>query len=414
MKIIKYKKYILTSILFFIFMFIGLNNNIFAQLNEENINENKTEITTINSVFDIKAINGEYKTSNEKSDIYLPFFRNAVGRIEVDKSIDKIGILSSASTIDVNKELRNIQFLLSSDSIRINANMEYGLIWSGKDVVINNNINRNCIVFSGGTVTIEESSDILDDVIIVANSVNIKGNLKGSAIIYSSQIKVSGNIQKDLRCDVSTIEISNNTNVKGNLYVNSYNKDINIKDKYPNAIVNIKEVKNTKKTIGNILIKAIISSFAFSLLYLIVKKVSKGDVYVKFLEHAKNNTLFVILSGSLALLAFPALFVFLLLISAFGLYMITIPVLIVYIAFLIVFWILSVYIVGSTIFEYINKKYIKGEKLSIQFVGIFSTFLSVNLLRKIPFIGNYVYMAIVMISIGIMITYFLKKIKNKE
>ena len=130
------------------------------------------------------------------------------------------------------------------------------------------------------------------------------------------------------------------------------------------------------------------------------------------LSKAKNNTLFVVLSGAISLLAFPALFIFLLLISIMGLYMITVPVLVTYVAFLIVFVILSIYVVGSTIFEYTNKKYIKAEKLSIELIGIFFTFLSLNLICKIPTIGTYIYMAIVMIAIGIMIAYFLKKDKD--
>lgn len=413
--VIKKRKYLLSILVLFVFFSIfSVNNKIFA---EENTNDNgeQTQIATVNSIFDIKGINGEYKTSSDASDIYLPFFRNAVGRIEVDKSIGKIGMLSSSSTIDVNEPLKNIQFLLSSDTIRINANMEYALIWAANDVVINSNIERNAVVFAGGTVTIEENVTVGDDVIIIANSVNIKGILKENAIISSSSVNVSGSIEKDLRCDISSIDISGNDNVKGKVYINTYNKNLDIKDKYKDAIVNIKEVKSAAKTFGNVLLKCAISSLAFTLLYLLVKKISKGKVYEKMFNKAKNNTLFVVLSGSIALLAFPAVFIFLILISILGLYMITVPMLVIYLAFLIVFVMLSVYVIGSTIFEYINKKYIKAEKLSIELVGIFFTFLSLNLFCKIPKVGTYIYMAEIMIAVGIMISYFLKKDKiSKE
>ena len=66
---------------------------------------------------------------------------------------------------------------------------------------------------------------------------------------------------------------------------------------------------------------------------------------------------------------------------------------------------LSVYVIGSTVFEYINKKYIKAEKLSIELVGVFFTFLSLNLLCKIPKVGTYIYMAEIMIAVGIIITF---------
>ena len=413
--VIKKRKYLLSILALFVFFAIfNVNNKIFAEENTKD-NGEQTQIATVNSIFDIKGINGEYKTSSDTSDIYLPFFRNAVGRIEVDKSIGKIGMLSSSSTIDVNEPLKNIQFLLSSDTIRINANMEYALIWAANDVVINSNIERNAVIFAGGTVTIEENVTVGDDVIIIANSVNIKGILKENAIISSSSVNVSGSIEKDLRCDISSIDISGNDNVKGKVYINTYNKNLDIKDKYKDAIVNIKEVKSAAKTFGNVLLKCAISSLAFTLLYLVVKKISKGKVYQKMFNKAKNNTLFVVLSGSIALLAFPAVFIFLTLISILGLYMITVPILVIYLAFLIVFVMLSVYVIGSTIFEYINKKYIKAEKLSIELVGIFFTFLSLNLLCKIPKVGTYIYMAEIMIAVGIMIAYFLKKDKiNKE
>lgn len=402
--------------IFSVVAIFSMNGKIFAA-NENNNEENteQTRVATLNSIFDIKGTSGDYKTSSEDSNIYLPYLRNAAGRIVVDKSIDNIGVLSSASTIDVNEPLKSLQFLISSDSVRINANLEYALVLSANDVVINSNIEKNALIFAGGTVTVDENATIGDDVIIVAKDVNIKGKISKSAVISANSLNVSGSIEEDLRCDINTLDISGNDNVKGNLYVNTYNKELNIKDKYPNATVNVKEVKSVSKSFGNILLKAVISSLGFTLLYVIVKKITKGKAYEKMLDKAKNNTLFVVLSGAISILAFPALFVLLILLSVLGLHMITIPVAVVYMAFLIVFVMLSVYVIGCTIFEYTNKKYIKAEKLSLELVGVFFTFLSLNLICKIPKIGTYIYMAMVMIAVGIMIAYFLKSDnKTKE
>ena len=402
--------------IFSVVAIFSMNGKIFAA-NENNNEENteQTRVATLNSIFDIKGTSGDYKTSSEDSNIYLPYLRNAAGRIVVDKSIDNIGVLSSASTIDVNEPLKSLQFLISSDSVRINANLEYALVLSANDVVINSNIEKNALIFAGGNVTVDENATIGDDVIIVAKAVNIKGKISKSAVISANSLNVSGSIEEDLRCEINTLDISGNNNVKGNLFVNTYNKELNIKDKYPNATVNVKEVKNVSKSFGNILLKAVISSLGFTLLYVIVKKITKGKAYEKMLDKAKNNTLFVVLSGAISILAFPALFVLLILLSILGLYMITIPVAVVYMAFLIVFVMLSVYVIGCTIFEYTNKKYIKAEKLSLELVGVFFTFLSLNLICKIPKVGTYIYMAMVMIAVGIMIAYFLKSDnKTKE
>ncbi len=408
--IIKFTLFI--SIIFTLcFSIFITNNKVYA---DENNTNSQSQVTGIKSIFDIKGISGEYKTSSEKEDIYLPFFRNAIGRIQVDKSINNIGILSSSSTIDVNQPLKTIQVLFSSDSIRVNSSMEYAIIWSGSDVVINSNIEKNAIIFSGGTVTIDENSVINDDVIIIAKDVNIKGSIEDSALVSASNLNVSGNIKRDLRCEVSSIDISGNENIKGNVYVRTYNSQINLKDKYPNAIIDVKETKSGVKTFGSILLKAVISCLLFTLLYLIVKKISKGKVYEKMLDKAKNNSIFVILSGAICLLAFPAVFVFLLVISLLGLYILALPVLFVYLTFIIVFVMLSTYVVGSTIFEYMNKNYIKAEKLSVEIVGVFFTFLSLTLLTKIPIIGSYIYIALIMFSVGIMFAYYFKKDKVKD
>lgn len=402
----------ITSVLLICFMILGCSSNVFAA--QENTNTNETQTAIISSIFDVKGTNGEYKVSDEASDIYLPFFRNAVGRVVVDKSLDNIGIISSASTIDVNEPLKNIQFLFSSDSVRINNQMEYCLAWSGNDVVINSNVDRNMIIFAGGKITVSPEATIGDDVILVANSVDLKGTIKGSAVITAPQINLSGVVEEDLRCEVTSLDISSNDNIKGNIYINTYNKDINVKDKYPNAVVNVKEAVSATKTFGNVLLSSIITCLAFTLLYLIIKKVSKGKAYEKMLQKAKNNTLFVVLSGSIYILSFPAIFIFLIVISFFGIYMVTVPLLIIYTTFLIVFIMLATYILGSTIFEYMNKKYIKAKNLATELVGVFFTYLSLTLLTKIPTVGSYIAMAIMMLSVGLMFAYYFKKNKEKE
>ena len=304
--------------------------------------------------------------------------------------------------------------MLSQDSIRYNQKVEYALALTSKDVVINQDIERNAIILAGGTVTIEENANINDDLIVLADSVNIKGKVNASCIITAGNIKISGEIKNDLRCETDNLEISGNENVKGKIYVKTYNKDLNIKDKYSDAIVKLQEKEDKAKSFGNVILKALITCLMYTIIYLIVKKITKGKAYEKMLDKAKNNTLFVVLSSTIFLLAFPVLSVFLLLFSFFGLYVITLPILIAYIAFLLIFVLLAKYIVGSTIFEYINKKYMKADKLFMELVGVYFTFLSLTLITKIPFIGAYIGMAFVMLSIGIVLTCILKKDKVKE
>lgn len=407
----KIRKSLIVLVAFLSISMLSFGGNIFGA--EQSTNENNN-VATFTSIFDVKGVNGEYKSSDEKNDITIPFFRSSSDKTTIDKSINKLGIISAAKTLEVNEPLKNIQALFASDTVRVNNTIEYGLIWSGNDVVINSNIERNAIIFAGGTITITENATIGDDVILIANGVNINGTIKESAIVSTSKLTVNGTIEKDLRCDVENIEISGNSNVKGNLYVGTYNKDVNIKDKYPNSILNVKEAKNASKTFGSILLRCVINCLLFTLIYLIVKKATKGKVYEKMINRAQNNILFIVLSSAILLLAFPVVIILLIVLSALGLYIVMIPLSIIYAAFLIVFWMLSIFIVGSTIFEYISKKYIKEEKLSIKLVGAFCTFLSLSLLTKIPTIGIYIYFAIVMISIGIVTACIFKKDKDSK
>src|SRR5574344_1835002 len=177
-------------------------NTIYA--NTEENTENKSSVI-LNSIFDLKALSGEYKVSDEKSDIYLPFLRNTAEKIVIDKPIEKIGILSSGKTIEVNEQSKNLQFLFAKDTIRVNSNMEYTLIWSGNDVVINSDIARNSIIFAGGDITIGENANIGDDGIFIDTSTNLKYTLTRNALLTLPKINTHVTKQKDLTCDTNDI-----------------------------------------------------------------------------------------------------------------------------------------------------------------------------------------------------------------
>ena len=60
--------------IFSVVAIFSMNGKIFAA-NENNNEENteQTRVATVNSIFDIKGTNGDYKTSSEDSNIYLPY-----------------------------------------------------------------------------------------------------------------------------------------------------------------------------------------------------------------------------------------------------------------------------------------------------------------------------------------------------
>ena len=157
--------------------FVTLIGGVHVFADETSDTKQENLVQNIDGIVDSEGKDGEYKLSSDKNEIYLPFFRAATGRIEIDKPVNKLGFCTTQQTIDVNSELKNIQFLLSQDSIRYNQKVEYALALTSKDVVINKDIERNAIILAGGTVTIEENANVNDDLIVLADTVNIKGKV---------------------------------------------------------------------------------------------------------------------------------------------------------------------------------------------------------------------------------------------
>lgn len=383
-----------------------------AEATAINISEEMPEnnSSSIKSIFDTKALNGIYKVSDDKLS-YLPFIRYAADRILVDRAISGMGTMFSAATIEVNSPMKGLQVMFANDTVRVNSNMEYGIIFASNDVIIDSTFDKPLIVFAGKKLILSENAILNDDLICYSDNIEINGKIKGSLLGGANNITVNGTIEKDLRVGVTNIELKDENSVSGNVYIQTYNEQLNIKEKYPNASVNI--YKDEKKALSyEVIMNSIISCLLFTLVYLVINRKTKGKLYEIATSKVKKNVVFVILSGSIALLAMPAFIVLLILLSVFGLYAITLPLLIVYVFGILVIGLLSALIVGSLISNYMSKNYFKDKSASLNAVGTFFVFMSLQILAKLPYIGMYVTMALVLLSIGIVLTYILKKDKN--
>ena len=367
----------------------------------------------IKGAFDTSIVDGVYKYSENKLSSYLPFIRLATGRIIIDKEISKMGFNFSSQGIEVNAKTRGTQILFSSDTVRVNAPMESGIIFSNGNVIIDSNIERNTFVVSTGTITITENAKLSEDLLCICTNLELKGIVEGSVIGSIESANITGKINNDLRGTYNDITFSSNENVGKNIYVNTYNESLNIKDKYPNAILNVLEVTEVNQFSFARVLDMIFTSLIFALLYLLINRVSKKQAFEKALNKIKSNPIMVILSGSIMLLASIPVAFLLLMLSAFGLWMIAVPILLVYIVVLVIIYILMTFITGSIMYTYIKSKYLKEGGTGTDILGTFCMFLLLNVLVKIPLVGGYILLALYIIATGFTVTAIFSKEKNK-
>lgn len=383
---------------------------------EENKIEVKSEVVPLNTddnILDIKAKDNVYRFSEDEKDIYLPYIRYSSDRIIMDKEIAKIGAVFSAKSIEVDSPIQKSQVLIASDSVRLNAKMEQPIIFTGNDVVIDSEITGTAIIFSSNNITITENGKIGEDVICFSNKLIMKGQIDGSLIgFFSEGVDISGTIKKDLRINTSQINISGNENIRGNVLIQTDNENLNIKNNYPNAIIKVLEKETNKFNIVNIVLKGITNCLVFTLIYVLLCKYLKNNRVGQSLEKIKKHFVFVIISGVVILIAMPLIFVLIILLIAFGLEILAIPLFIFYFGFVLVFSMLSTFVVGSFSFSYIKEKYLKNNNLGYDIIGAFVSFMTLYTLSNLPYISAFVSVLLVMISNGIIFTLIFKKSKE--
>lgn len=403
-------------ILFSFILSLFLFSNIYAsQVENNNVNNEQekseeTNSTNINSIFDLKSKNGIYKFSDDDTS-YLPFIRYATDRILMDKEAGKLGLSFSLKSIEVTSPQNGIQVLFSNDTVRVNSDMEYAVILAGTNVVIDSEIKKPLIVFAGDTVTITENAKLNDDIICYASTLDIKGKIDGSVLGIINNIQVDADIKGDLRARTTNLSINENNNINGNLYVETYNKDLKLPEKYSNGTLKLLEVKEEKFDFS-VIVNGIIAALLFTLVYIIVNKASKEKVFNNTITKIKENPIFTITSGALMLMLIPFVVGILILLSLVGLNVVTVPLIFIYISFLLVVGLSSTFIVGSVMAQYMNNHYFKSKGIVSSIIGTFIIFLLLYVLARIQVIGSYVVIALVMLAIGFTMTYIFKRKKS--
>lgn len=396
------KKYIFSLIFMLLITIFGVSS-VFA-----------TETTVVDGIFDSQLVNGVYKTSESNTNIYLPYIRYVEDRMIVDSEINKSGFSFATKSIEINSPTKGVQLMFSSDSIRVNANMEYGILVADGNIIVDSEIEKSLILVSTGTITLTENAKLNEDLILVCNSLELQGEVAESVIGSVVSANITGNIGKDLRLISNDVKFSTDQNVKNNIYIETYNQDLNLGNKYKNATLVLKEVEEVNEFTFEKIISMLGTCLVFTLIYIVLNKVSKKDIFTQITNKVKENSTWVIASGAVLLLASIPLFFILLMLSVIGLWVIAIPLLLVYVVFLTITYILNILVIGSVMYRYIKEKYLKTSGIGTDILGVFCSFLVLSVLIKIPVIGAYLSLILYIIANGIVFTVIFKRKKVND
>lgn len=358
-------------------------------------------------MFDVKAYQEIYKLSEDEEGINLPFFNFFEGAAVYDKAIHHSGITFGDSTVEIDEKLEGVHVIFSTDMISVKGELENALIY-GNNVVVSGKITSDAMLI-GNTVTITEKADIDKDLVIIADKLNIEGNVDGNVIAtVSTQTNISGKIGKDLRAITTNIDVSN-SDIKGGIYLETDANSEQITQKYKDAIIyrKIVEEPEEKIDISSIISKGVITVVIYTLIcYLINKKDNNfmDKAYTKF----KENVIFGTLLSFVAIISVIVVPVLLLLLAIFGLGIVAWPILIIYTAVLLFVCATAYLIVGLTTYSAIKK--VVGKYKLPAMIGIFTV---LYVLSQITMISYYVSLAVYLIALAIIITMVTKKMPLK-
>ncbi len=378
-------------------------------------------ITSLNAAYakegmlDIGVLETAYRLSKE-ADIELPFLNFFEKSATYDKAVEHSGISFGSTTIDIDDKMEGMHLILSEDMVTIKGEVEHGIIYGGNIVVVEGKITNDTILMAN-TVKILDTAVIEKDVIIVTTDLVMDGLIKGSLIGVATDATINGTIEQDLRMEVTEINLEKST-VKDEVYVKvpSGTDLTNIKAKYPNAM--LKEIEEfadeeeATKLSGEEIVKIAFDGLKLVVVYtLVATMITKKEntftakMTARFLENSTFGIFTAVGMFALSILAI----VLLIILGCTGYGVVAWPVLIVYVALLLLSLSICKLVVGLVLYEILKKKI--GKYRIPALIGIFAVLFAIT---KIPYIAIYMGIAINVMSMAVIMTYIFKRNETSE
>lgn len=373
---------------------------------------NAEELMTVNIYSEETGSISSSYVASEHEDITLPFVNSISGmKVVLDKDINHSGITMATKEIEVLGNLKGLHIMYNTDSLTIKGKIDYPIIIS-QNVVLEGEITGDTVIYAPNVV-IKENAVVKGDILVSATNLKIEGKVLGSVIAsVNNECVVTGTIENELRISTNSLNLDEG-NVNGKILVKTSSDMSKLLEKHPDAVIESVSTTDNNTDIKETIITGVLVVVLFTALaYIVVRK--DNNVFTKMLDKVKGKSVNVVLSGIAVLLPSIVLVVLLIIVSALGLWIIGVPMLLVYIAYIAVCAMLSILIIGTVIFEAIKYTVIKKyeENITIKKLGLlFGIFLALYVLAVIPFISKYVIMTLCIISTGIVTTALIGKNK---
>lgn len=373
---------------------------------------NAEELMTVNIYSEeTDSISSSYVAS-EHENITLPFVNSISGmKVVLDKDVNHSGITMATKEIEVLSNLKGLHIMYNTDSLTIKGKIDYPIIIS-QNVVLEGEITGDAVIYAPNVV-IKENAVVKGDILVSTTNLKVEGKVLGSVIAsINGECVITGTIENELRISTNSLNLEEG-NVNGKILVKTSSDMSKLLEKYPDAVIeSVSTSDNSDKIKGTIITGVMVVVLFTALAYVVVRK--DNNIFTKVLDKVKGKSVNVVLSGIAVLLPSIVLVVLLIIVSALGLWIIGVPMLLVYIAYIAVCAMLSILIIGTVIFEAIKYTVIKKyeENITIKKLGLlFGIFLVLYVLAVIPFISKYVIMTLCIISTGLVTTALIGKNK---
>lgn len=286
--------------------------------------------------------------------------------------------------------------MLFGNNINYGSTSDYAFV-AGNSISMNGAVKNDGFVL-GNLITFTENFTSNRDVIILGNSVTLKGKFDRDVTIYAASVIVENTvIEGDLKIYSQNLKIEDSTVIKGEL---SYNKDIE-SDISEGAEIGkvtlmdsiIKEI-TVKERVWNFIV-----NFGGVLLVFLALAVIVPSLFKRIENKNKDITLLNAFSmlgfGALTLILVPILFIFLIMLFI-GVQL----ALLLLILYILVIW-LSIIFSGYLLGYVIWKNFVKKEEntLLIGLIGI----SIISILTVIPYISGFASVISLMIGVGVVL-----------
>lgn len=314
--------------------------------------------------------------------------------LNIDANTQK-DLFTAGSSININGSVQN-SLMAAGNSLDINGPVGDSVRVAGADITIENSIGGDALL-AGNHVVLGDKSVIDGDLLMAANSGEIKGLISGDARIVGSDIIISGTITGDVVLrDVKNLTVTKDAVINGKLTYYSPNQAVIEDGAITKGSVDYHYIQTqgnswkpfAQKATAVFTLYQIIGTILLLLLFIFISpKISTKFVEYSFKEAFKNFWW-----GLLVLIVAPVMALILLAIS----FKLTVIIFLAYFLLISLASVFSALLVGSWFLKTFNK----GTEFPVNWQSIVLGVLIMTILGYLQIVGGVAMFALLFIALG--------------